>query len=251
MSSNRPADFDRDSEIAASAGQRAAAFAVHIFTALGAGLAFLALVSAVRANWTSMFWILGLALIVDAVDGSLARAVNVAGKLPRWSGDSLDFVVDFTTYVFVPAYAIAGSGLLPPTAAVPLGALIVVAGALYFADRRMKTSDNYFRGFPVLWNVAAFYLFLIKPAPWIAAIGIILLVALTFVPFHFIHPVRVRRWRVANVSLMVIWSGLAAWTVAKALDPPAWITLGLCGIAIYFIAAGLLRSAEGNGMPDA
>src|SRR5581483_3315768 len=138
-----------------------------------------------------------------------------------------------------------------PTAAVPLGALIVVAGALYFADRRMKTSDNYFRGFPVLWNVAAFYLFLIKPAPWIAAIGIILLVALTFVPFHFIHPVRVRRWRVANVSLMVIWSGLAAWTVAKALDPPAWITLGLCGIAIYFIAAGLLRSAEGNGMPDA
>src|SRR5581483_4912991 len=167
MSSNRPADFDRDSEIAASAGQRAAAFAVHIFTALGAGLAFLALVSAVRANWTSMFWILGLALIVDGVDGSLARAVNVAGKLPRWSGDNIDFVVDFTTYVFVPAYAIAVGVPLPPPTAVPLGILIVVTGALYFGDRRMKTSDNYFSGFPVLWNIAGFYLFLIKPQPWL------------------------------------------------------------------------------------
>ena len=94
----------------------------------------------------------------------------MAELLPRWSGDTLDLVVDFTTYVFVPAYAIATSGLLPARARASRSALvIVVTSALYFADRSMKTADNYFRGFPALWNMVAFYLFLLQPDPWIAA----------------------------------------------------------------------------------
>ena len=89
--------------------------------------------------------------------------------LPRWSGDTLDLVVDFTTYVFVPAYAMAASELLPKALGLALGIIVVVTGALYFADRRMKTADSYFRGFPALWNVAAFYLFVVKPPPWAGA----------------------------------------------------------------------------------
>ena len=141
----------------------AAAFAVHVFTACGAACALLALIAAVHADWTRMFSLLGLALIIDGVDGTLARRLRVAERLPRWSGELLDFVVDFATYVFVPAYAIAAGGLLPPSVALPLGLIVTVTGALYFADRRMKTADNYFRGFPALWNVVAFYLFLLKP----------------------------------------------------------------------------------------
>ncbi|MEA2993624.1 MAG: phosphatidylcholine synthase, partial [Alphaproteobacteria bacterium] len=181
------------------------AFAVHVFTASGAALAFLALIAAVRSDWVWMFWWLGAALVVDGVDGTLARRFQVAERLPRWSGDSLDFVVDFLTYVFVPSYAITASGLLPSPTAIPLGILIVTTGALYFADRTMKLSGDYFRGFPVLWNVVAFYLFLLKPPPWIGAAGVVCLLILTFVPFAFIHPVRVRQWRRINIALLVLW----------------------------------------------
>ena len=124
------------------------AFAVHGLTASGAAFALVALILATGGQWSAMFVCLGLALIVDAVDGPLARAFKVAEVLPRWSGDTLDNVVDFVTYVFVPAYAIAGSGLMPPALALPAGIVIVITGAIYFADRQMKTADNYFRGFP-------------------------------------------------------------------------------------------------------
>src|SRR5476651_2506168 len=115
------------------------AFTVHIFTACGAALAFLALVLATSGHWAAMFACLGLALIVDGLDGPMARAFNVAKLLPRWSGENLDFVVDFVTYVFVPAYAIAASGLLPDGLEIPAGMIVCVTGALYFADRKMKT----------------------------------------------------------------------------------------------------------------
>src|SRR5690606_20885737 len=156
-----------------------------------------------------MFFVLGLALVVDGIDGPLARMFRVQEALPRWSGDTLDIVVDFVTYVFVPAFAIAASGLLPPAAAIPAGVLVCITGALYFADRKMKTSDNYFRGFPAVWNLAAFYLYLLEPPPWIAVCGIVILAALTFAPFKFLHPLRVRRLRALNVALLVLWAALS------------------------------------------
>src|SRR5580692_3646505 len=183
--------------------QHAAAFAVHIFTALGAACALLALIAAVRADWPAMFIWLGIALVIDGVDGTFARRLRVAEVLPRWSGDVLDLVVDILNYVFVPAYALTASGLLPQSLATSLGALVVVTGSLYFADRLMKTSDYYFRGFPALWNIAAFYLFLLKPAPWLGAALVAALAVLTFVPIHVIHPVRIARLRGLTIAAMV------------------------------------------------
>src|SRR5215471_45653 len=174
---------------------RAHTFAVHVFTATGAALAFAALIYAVREQWAAMFLCLGIALIVDAVDGTIARWLKVADVLPRWSGDVLDLVVDFVTYVFVPAYAIAAGGILPAPLALPAGALIVITGAIYFADRQMKLPGNYFRGFPALWNGIAFYLFLIRPAAWFALLVVMTFCALTFAPFRFLHPMRVKRFR--------------------------------------------------------
>src|SRR5579872_7525251 len=115
--------------------KRSGAFVIHVFTALGAGLALMALLEAVREHWANMFGWLGVALVVDALDGPMARRFDVAGLLPNWSGETLDLVVDFTTYVFVPAYAIAASGLLPQWLAIPAGIVVVISGALYFADR--------------------------------------------------------------------------------------------------------------------
>ncbi len=220
---------------------RVRAFAVHVFTACGAALALLALILGVGEHWAAMFFCLGLALIVDAVDGPLAREFKVAEVLPRWSGETLDLVVDFTTYVFVPAYAIAVSGVLPNALAIPAGVIVVVTGALYFADRRMKTADNYFRGFPAIWNLAAFYLYVLDPAPWAGATMIAALAALTFAPVNFVHPLRVRRLRGLNIALLAAWAALALWTVADNLQPDAPVRWALAVIAIYFLAAGLLR----------
>jgi phosphatidylcholine synthase len=219
----------------------AAAFAVHIFTALGAACALLALIAAVQTDWPAMFIWLGIALVIDGVDGTFARRLRVAEVLPRWSGDVLDLVVDILNYVFVPAYALAASGLLPQSLATALGALVVVTGSLYFADRRMKTSDYYFRGFPALWNVAAFYLFLLKPAPWLGALIVAALAALTFVPFHVIHPMRIAHLRALTLAALSAWGLLAVLAVAKNLEPGYWIDTALCALAIYFVGVGFLR----------
>jgi phosphatidylcholine synthase len=217
----------------------ARAFAVHVFTAAGAGLALLALLAAVRGDFAVMFLCLGIALIVDGVDGTIARALKVAELLPRWSGDVLDLVVDFVTYVFVPAYAIAAGGLLPPGLGAPAGIVIVMTGAIYFADRRMKTADHYFRGFPTLWNVVAFYLFLLKLPPWLAAGLVALLAVLTFMPFKFLHPFRVARLRLVSMGALVLWSLLAAYALLRSLEPGPLVVGALVVLAVYFLGVGL------------
>ena len=220
---------------------RAAAFAVHVFTACGAACALLALIAAVGADWPKMFVWLGIALIIDGVDGTFARRLRTAELLPRWSGDVLDLVVDILTYVFVPAYAIATGGLLPQVLAIPLGALIVITGSLYFADRQMKTTDYYFRGFPALWNVAAFYLFLLKLPPWLGALAVVALAALTFVPIHVVHPIRISHMRAITIAALVVGALLAIIAVADGLAPGFWTVAALCALAIYFVGIGFLR----------
>lgn len=236
------------SDVAATPAHRAAALSVHVFTALGAGLALLATLEAVREHWAAMFWWLGAALIIDGVDGPLARWLDVSNVQPDWSGDVLDLVVDFTTYVFVPAYAITASGMLLPLAAPVLGCAIAVTGALYFADRRMKSADNHFRGFPGLWNIAAFYLFLLHPTPVVASLAVAVLIALTFVPFNVIHPVRVRRLRWLTLPLVGLWSLLVIYALLKNFSVGVPVTALICAIGLYIVASDsairLLRSLK-------
>jgi phosphatidylcholine synthase len=216
------------------------AFGVHVFTATGAAIAFLALILAIGEHWAAMFFCLGLALIIDGIDGPLARAFRVAEVLPRWSGDTLDILVDFVAYVFVPAYAISASGMLPRALAIPAGVIVVISGALYFADRNMKTADNHFRGFPGVWNLAAFYLYVLEPVEWLAAGMIAVLAALTFAPIKFLHPLRVKRLRTLNIGLLLAWAALALVTVIDNLRPGPYVTWPLALIAVYFFVAGLL-----------
>src|SRR6202795_2186880 len=231
-----------------SLSARAAAFSVHIFTALGAGIALIALLEAVREHWAAMFAWLGAALVVDALDGPIARRLDVVRVVPNWSGEVLDLVVDFVTYVFVPAYAIAANGLLLPLAAPLLGVGIAVTGALYFSDRRMKAADNHFRGFPGLWNIAAFYLFLLHLSPALSSLAVAALIVLTFVPVHVLHPVRVVRWRGLTLSLIGVWAVLAIFTLASDFDVGAPVTIGLCAIAAYIVGSdAAIRFARSFG----
>jgi phosphatidylcholine synthase len=215
---------------------RAAAFSVHIFTAMGAGIALIALLEAVREHWAVMFAWLGAALVIDALDGPIARRLDVVRVQPDWSGEVLDLVVDFVTYVFVPAYAITASGMLLPLAAPLLGVGIVVSGALYFADRRMKTADNHFRGFPALWNAVAFYLFLLHLSPALSSLAVAVLIVLTFVPFNVIHPVRVERLRGLTLLLIGLWAVLAIYALVADFNVAAPVTVAMCAIAVYVVA---------------
>jgi phosphatidylcholine synthase len=224
---------------------RAAAFSVHVFTALGAGVALIAMLEAVRQHWAAMFAWLGVALIIDALDGPIARRLDVVRVQPNWSGEVLDLVVDFITYVFVPAYAITASGLLLPLAAPLLGIGIVVTSALYFADRRMKTDDNHFRGFPALWNAAAFYLFLLHWPPAASTLAVAALIVLTFIPFHVLHPVRVARLRWLTLTLIAVWAVLVIYALARDFDVGRGVTVALCAIALYIVGSdAMIRLAK-------
>src|SRR6201989_483624 len=236
---------ERDS-LSISRTARAAAFSVHIFTAMGAGIALIALLEAVREHWAAMFAWLGAALIVDAVDGPIARRLDVVNLQPNWSGDTLDLVVDFVTYVFVPAYAITASRLLLPIAAPLLGIGVAVSGALYFADQRMKRDDNHFRGFPGLWNAAAFYLFLLRWPPALSSAVIAAVIIATFLPFYVLHPIRVARLRWLTLTLMAVWGVLAIYVLVRDFHVELPVTIVLCAIALYVTASDgafrLLRS---------
>jgi phosphatidylcholine synthase len=209
-------------------------------TASGAALGLLALLLAIDGAWEGMFVCLGVAALVDGIDGPLARRFRVGELVPRWSGDTLDLVVDFITYVFVPAYAIGASGYLPDVLALPAACAIVVSGALYFADRNMKTADNYFLGFPGVWNVVAFYVFALAPNEWITLFAIATFVALTFAPVKFVHPLRVRNVRLLTLGMLAAWGVFALVALVQTLEPDLWVRVGLLVTAVYFFGVGFV-----------
>jgi phosphatidylcholine synthase len=218
-----------------------AAFLVHIFTASGAVLALLALLAASGGRWTEMFLWLSAAFVIDGIDGTFARWLRVGETLPRWSGDVLDLVVDFLTYVFIPAYALAAGPLLPPAFALIAASAVLISGAIYFSDLSMKTGDWHFRGFPAIWNVLVFYLFLLKADPYVALAIVTLFVALTFAPLRMIHPFRVRKWMRLNLFLLAAWVVLSGIALAMSLNPPLPVVLALLLIAVYFLFSGSIH----------
>ncbi|CEJ13005.1 Phosphatidylcholine synthase [bacterium YEK0313] len=222
------------------AGRRWAALAVHAFTASGAVLGLLALQAAADRRWTLMFVWLAAALVVDGVDGTVARAAQVKTVLPRFSGEVLDLVVDFLTYVFVPAYALVAAGLLPPGLDLPLAALILITAAFYFADGEMKTVEGGFRGFPAVWNGAAFLLFVFRPAPWACAVALVMLAAATFAPVVTIHPFRVARFRRLTLAVLLAWSLAGLASLAADLDPDWPVKAVLAVTSLYFLCIGLV-----------
>ena len=149
---------------------RAAGFSVHLFTASGGAVAVLALYAAIERHFAICFAWLGLALFIDGIDGTLARAAKVHETAAAIDGVVLDLVIDFLTYVLVPVVALWRSDLMPTEASFWIGLVVSIASALYFADTRMKTDDLWFRGFPATWNILVLYLFVLRP-PWIVERG--------------------------------------------------------------------------------
>jgi phosphatidylcholine synthase len=227
-------------------GKRAAAWAVHLFSAMGAVLALLALRAIAEHRWTeAILWLLA-ALAVDGIDGTLARAARVKQFAARLDGDVLDLVIDYLNYVFVPTLLILEAQLIPESLALPLAALIQLSSLYVFARRDMKTPDNYFRGFPALWNVVALYLLAARIDPGTAAAIVAALVVLSFAPIHFVHPFRVSDYGAWLPALAIAW---ALSSLALFLQLPEGVHAALLAIsavsAIAIVALGLWRTVRG------
>ncbi len=217
------------------------AFSVHILTASGSFLAFLGVVAAAEHRFVDMFWWLGLALLVDGIDGPIARKVKVKEVLPNWSGDTLDNIIDYVTYVLLPAFALYQSGMIGQPWSFVAAGLIVVSSAIYYADMGMKTEEYFFSGFPVVWNMIVFSLFVIDASANVALAVVLVSVFLTFLPINFLHPVRVLRLRPLNLGIFLIWSLLGCAALLMHFETPAWINVPfiLCGLYLYVIGAVL------------
>ena len=220
---------------------RLQALGVHLFTATGAVFAMLAMLAASEAKWSLMFLWLIVAFGVDGIDGTLARKYDVKKNAPRFDGVLLDLIIDYLTYVFIPAFALFKSGLLPGWTGWFAIFIITFASAMYFCDGNMKTKDNSFHGFPGCWNMLVLVLFALSPNFWIILILMASLAVAMFLPLKFIHPVRTKRWRWLSLPLSLGWIFFSGWAAWVDFHPQSWAHWGLVITSVYLVCAGIVQ----------
>jgi phosphatidylcholine synthase len=217
---------------------------VHAFTALGVVCALMATRAVLAGAWEEMFAWLGLALLIDGIDGTLARLADVTVRLPRFSGERLDLVIDYVTYVFVPALALLQAGYLQGPAGVVLASLILMSSLFHFADTESKADDYSFVGFPAVWNIVAFYVFALQMPVWAVTILVSTCVVLTFVPMRWAHPLRTPALWLATLAVVVLWCVAAALTVWSGFPASAAMQAVLLVAAAYGVGLALVRSGS-------
>jgi len=217
------------------------ALAVHLFTATGAVFAMLAMLAAVDGEWALMFLWLVVAFAVDGIDGPLARKYEVKKYAGEFDGVLLDLIIDYLTYVFIPAFALFKSGLLPGWTGWFAIIVITFASAMYFADTRMKTKDNSFSGFPGCWNMLVLVLFALSPSFWVILILVSVLAVGMFFPLKFIHPVRTERWRMVSLPMALAWTFFAGWAAWVDFHPESWAHWGLVITSVYLLLVGIVQ----------
>ena len=221
---------------------RAKALAVHLLTATGAVFAMLAMLAAVAGKWDVMCLWLVVAFAVDGIDGPLARKYDVGRNAPVFDGVLLDLIIDYLTYVFIPAYALfVHPDLLPGWSGWFAILIITYASALYFADTRMKTADKSFSGFPGCWNMVVLVLFALKPDYWVSLIIVSVLAVALFLPIKFVHPTRTKRWRAVTLPMALAWTFFAGWAAWVDFHPESWAHWGLMITSVYLLCAGAVQ----------
>jgi phosphatidylcholine synthase len=222
----------------------AGAAAVHVLTATGGLLGLLALLAACDGRWTTAFAWLGAALIVDGADGPLARKLDVKRVLPRFSGDDLDHVVDYLTYVTVPAFMVARSPVAPEGLRLWLAAAIMLVSLYHFSDTESKTEDGYFVGFPAIWNVVVLYCFVLDLPPALSASIIAICAVFTFIPLYWVHPLRVRRLRLLTFAIVSAWGVAAAASIIHGFPGTLAERVMFVLAALYVISVGVSAGAS-------
>jgi phosphatidylcholine synthase len=227
---------------------RLKALSVHLLTATGAVLSMLAMLAAVDGEWSQMFVWLVVALLVDGIDGPLARKYDVQTNWPTYDGVLMDLIVDYLTYVFIPAYALFKSGLLPGWTGWIAIIIIVYGSVIYFADTRMKTKDKSFAGFPACWNMVVLVLFAVTPSQGVILAIVIALTVTMFTNLKFVHPVRTERWRMITLPMSAAWVVFAGWAAWVDFYENSWAHWGLIITSLYLCCAGIAQQIVPQGI---
>lgn len=206
---------------------------VHIFTALGVVCALMAMLAIYDKNVEALFFWLAVAFFIDGIDGTMARAVGVKTVLPRFSGERLDLIIDYLTYVFVPALALLAWKHLDGTLGVILAAGIMLSLLYHFSDNDSKNKDNCFVGFPAIWNIIAYFVFAIEPATWVTNLVVTVLIILTFVPMPWVHPVRVEALRPVTLAALAAFCAAVMWNVIYGFPASPFVQFVILAIAVY------------------
>jgi len=217
------------------------ALSVHLLTATGAVFAMLAMLAAADAKWDLMFLWLVVAFAVDGIDGPLARKYHVKQYAGEFDGVLLDLIIDYLTYVFIPAFALFKSGLFEGWTGWFVIIVITFASAMYFADTRMKTKDNSFSGFPGCWNMVAIVMFALHPNFWVILALVTALAIAMFLPLKFVHPVRTERWKSVTLPMALAWTFFAGWAAWVDFHPQSWASWGLIVTSVYLLFAGIAQ----------
>ena len=220
---------------------RLKALSVHLLTASGAVLSMLAMLEAVKGEWSMMFLWLVAALIVDGIDGPLARKYDVQKNWPTYDGVLMDLIVDYLTYVFIPAFALFKSGLLPGWTGWIAIIIIVFGSVVYFADTRMKTKDKSFAGFPACWNMVVLVMFATQPSQAVILLTVVLLTVTMFTNLKFVHPVRTTRWYEVSLTVCILWIGFAGWAAWTDFTEGPFAKWGLILCSLYLVFAGIAQ----------
>ena len=219
------------------------ALSVHLLTATGAVFAMLAMLAAVDSRWDLMFLWLVVAFFVDGIDGPLARHYDDKKNAAEFDGVLLDLIIDYLTYVFIPAFALFKSGLMDGWTGLFAIILITFTSVMYFADTRMKTKDNSFSGFPGCWNMLVLVIFALEPNFWVSLALVTILAVAMFLPLKFVHPVRTERWRVVTLPVAIAWTFFAGWAAWVDFHAESWAHWGLVITSVYLLGAGVAQQA--------
>jgi phosphatidylcholine synthase len=221
---------------------KAAGAAVHLLTASGAVFGLFALSESAQHNWSGAFIWLGVALIVDGIDGPIARWTNVKQVLPRFSGERMDLVVDYLNYCVVPAFIIVESGLVAERWSTLAAGLILISSLFHFIDQDSKTKDGYFVGFPAIWNIICLYIFVLGLGQKLALLVIVVLALMTFVPITWPHPLRVVGWRLPTYGIAAAWLIAAVIAIHQGFPSSGAIRSVFVAVAVYVVILGVVRA---------
>jgi phosphatidylcholine synthase len=224
----------------------AAGWGVHLLTASGAPAGVLAILAAERHDAAAAMGWMAYTVAVDSIDGTLARAVGVKRVLPYFDGTRLDDLVDYFTYVVVPALFLLHLGLLPAAVAVPVALLPVLASAYGFCRTDAKTADHYFTGFPSYWNIVAFYLYTLGWPPAVNAAIVGVLSVAVFVPIRYVYPSRTATLRWLTVGLGVAWGAAVLYALAHLTAVPRTLVVVSLAFPVYYFALSLALHARGR-----
>ena len=226
------------------AGNLFLAWLVHLYTASGAVIAFFALLLIEQAKFQDAFWLMALAVLIDASDGTFARMVRVKELIPWFDGDRLEDIVDYLNYVLVPSLLLIRADLLPQQDASWIAAAPLVASAYGFCQKEAKTPDHFFLGFPSYWNIVAFYLYVMQTPRWLNAFLILILSVLVFVPIRYLYPSRSPILRGLTNSLGILWGITILIMIYQLPDPKPSLVFASLAFPAYYLTLSLWLEAR-------